>query len=131
MREWRAKGVLFVVCFLFIVGMFTVGIFTVALALFVLRGPSPLLRRGSDVCPVLVSYFNINCWMYFGHTFLDFGYLWDSMFAQFSIILASFFRASIFNRCWEGFYIIFDVFFDTFSVRTRNLLNLQKTLFLQ
>ena len=39
--------------------------------------------------------------------------------------------ASISNRLWNGFYLIVDALFDTFSVRARNLLNLQRPLFLQ
>ena len=53
----------------------------------------PVLHRGHDVCLLLVSYFSIDFWMYFWHMFLDVGYLLDCMFAPFSIILASFFRA--------------------------------------
>ena len=65
------------------------------LALFVFQAPPPpFLPRGNVVCPLWVSCFNIICWMFRGHTVLDYGYLLDSMFAPFSINLASLLRAS-------------------------------------
>ena len=54
----------------------------------------------------------------FGILFLDGGYLLDSMFASFSIILALLFRASFSHRCLIVFGkdcgLIFNVFVDTF-----------------
>ena len=60
---------------MFTVGLFIVGMFTVGLVLFVLKGVPPLLHRGNDVCPVLVSYFSNDCLMYFWHMFFDGGSL--------------------------------------------------------
>ena len=68
------------------------------------------------------------CWLY-----KYVGYLLDSMFAPFSIILASRDRASfshwVFINVGKDFSFIW--MFDTFFVRARNLLNLQKHVFLQ
>ena len=45
---------------MFTVGMVTVGIFTVGLVLFVLKGATPLLHRGCDVCPLFGAYLSID-----------------------------------------------------------------------
>ena len=84
---------------MFTASMFTVGMFTVGVGIVCVPHPiPPLFRRGSDVCPLLVSYFSINQWMYFWHFFLDVSYLLESMFTMFSIIVASLFRASFSHR---------------------------------
>ena len=75
------------------------------------------------MCPVLVSYFSIVCCMIVLHMFLDFDSLYDSMFAQFSIIVASLVRASFSYRLLidlgMGVRLKFDVFVHMFSVRAR------------
>ena len=67
--------------------------------------------------------------------FQDIDYLLDSMFAPFSVTLASFLRASFAHRfvidLGKNIGLTFGVFVDTVSVRARNPLNLQTHLFLQ
>ena len=81
---------------------------TVGLVLSVLKGATPLPRRGSDVCPVLVVYINIVLGIYFGHMFLDVGISLRLVFASFSIVWASLVRASILHRM--DLSLIVDIF---------------------
>ena len=77
------------------------------------------------ISAVLLSYVYINCWMFWGHMFLDIGYLWGS-------ICSGTVFASIVYRFWEGFWFHFwCLCWYLVSVRARNLLNLQRHMILQ
>ena len=86
--------------------------------------------------PVLFhsAFLDIDFWTCFCCIFDDFGCLLDSIFNVFPLFCASIFRPRIpmdFTSVSGWILLLFLYIFDEISVRARNLLNLQKPLFLQ
>ena len=136
LREWRAKGVIVWLCFVFpaccfsvllSVGMFSVGMFTVGLVLFVLKTLAPppphtLLQRVPCWCHILAMIllaYVPRCW-------LPFGIHVRTVFHHFDIISLSIVFTSILG--WILVSLLMFVV-ETFSVRTRKLQNLHNPLF--
>ena len=130
LREWRAKGVsfLFIVCVsrmlffcvftdgMFTVGMFTIGMFTIGM--FTIGLGTVRVKR---VIVWFICCLVARLWLRFGfHVRTGFHYFATRFRASFSHGFST-----EFVKDWSQFWCVF----DTCSVRARNLLSLQRTLF--